>query len=250
MCIGIQALAIDRIEVMATDLEVDQNRTEVVRLIHQLLDDDKVRNARQEVARYESVATLNNSMALASRATVLRPMIYLGAARILDENAQFQLALAQQNWPAVQAILGPPPTFVFPPNPDPPRFSRFVDLAFGLRSSGRYLEVEFRVIAESRMAAISLAANLYHVDHHSWPPNLKSLLPDYLSAVPDDPFYATPHPVGYTIVNGRRPMVFCDTDGIPALSPPPTIPSFGWSNTTGIRQWRDITNWWQSTTTK
>jgi hypothetical protein len=251
VAIGIQALAVVRVETMVTDLQIDPNRAEVVKLIHELLDEQKSRDARQEMVRYERVGAIDESIALASQAAILRPMIYLGAARIVDDNDQFLLAVAQQNWPAFQAIFGPAPVSVFPvaSNPNlPPRFSRFPDLSFGLRSTSRYFQVEFRMTAECRMAAISLAANLYHVDHHSWPPDLKSLVPNYLPAVPDDPFYATPHPIGY--VNGRRPLLFCDTDGIPALSSPPTTPSFGWSTNTGNRQWRDITNWWQSPNAK
>jgi hypothetical protein len=247
--IGIQALAVERIEVLASNLQINSNRAEVIKLIHELLDEQKSSNARMEMARYECIRSFNESIALASHSTILRPMIYLGAARIVDGNAQFRLAIAQQNWPAVQAIFGPMPVSVFPITANsnlPPRFSRFADLSFGLRSSGRYLQVESRVTAESRMAAISLAANLYRADHHRWPPDLKSLVPIYLPAVPDDPFYATPHPIGYTIVNNSRPLVFCETDGVPSLSSPPAFPSFGWSNKTGNRQWRDITNWWQS----
>jgi len=251
VALGIQALAVLHIEVMAADFQMNPNRPEIIKLIHQLLDEQKDRNARQDMAQYECAEALDESLALASRATVLRPMIYLSAARIVDDNARFQFALTQKNWPAVEAIYGYVPVSVFPPvpNPDPqaPRFSRFADLSFSfLGYTGRYIQVEFRLTAELRMCAVSLAANLYHVDHNRWPPDLKSLVPEYLASVPEDPFYAVPHAIGYVIANSSRPLLFCDTDGVPSTTSPPTLPSFGWSNSTGNRQWRDVTNWWQS----
>jgi hypothetical protein len=249
VAIGIEALAVAHIEAMATDLQIDPNRAEVIKLIHQLLDERKSRDACREMVRYELVRALNESIALASHATILRPMIYLGTARIVDDNVQFQLAVAQQNWPAVRAMLiqGALSTLTSNRKPDPsaPRFSRFADLSFGLRSDERYVEIEFRVISQFRMAAISLAINLYHADHNRWPPDLNSLVPEYLPAVPDDPFYATPHPIGYIVVNGSRPLLFCETNGISSASSPPSLPVFGWNNNTGTRQWLDITNWWQ-----
>jgi hypothetical protein len=252
--IGIQALAVARIETIATDLQIDPNRAEVIKLIHQLLDEQKSRDACQEMVRYERVRALNESIALASHATILRPMIYLGTARIVDDNVQFQLAVAQQNWPAVKAMLiqGALSTLTSNRKSDPsaPRFSRFADLSFGLRSDERYVEIEFRVVSQFRMAAISLAANLYHADHNRWPPDLKSLVPKYLPAIPDDPFYPTPHPLGYIVLNGSRPLLFCETNGVPSASSPPSLPVFGWNNNTGARQWLDITNWWQSPTRK
>ena len=236
---------------MATDLQMNLNRPEIIELIHQLLDEQKSRDARQDMAHYECAEALDISLALASRATILRPMVYLGAARIMDDNARFQLALAQQNWPAVEAIYGYVPVSVFPPVPNPgpqaPRFSRFADLSFSARDSmSRYMQVEFRFTAELRMSAVSLAVNLYRADHNRWPPDLKSLVPEYLPSVPEDPFYAVPHSIGYVIVNGSRPLLFCDSNGAQSKSSPPTQPCFGWSNATGTRQWCDVTNWWQT----
>jgi hypothetical protein len=250
VALGIQGLADGRIKVMATDLQMSPNRPEIIKLIHQLLDEQKYRDARQDMARYECAEALDESLALASRATILRPMIYLGAARIMDDNARFQLALTQTNWPAVEAIYGqasiPVSPFGRSPDPHAPRFSRFADLSFGYPYNSFHVQVEFRFIAEMRMSAVSLAVNLYRADHNRWPPDLKSLVPEYLPSVPEDPFYAVPHSIGYVIVNGSRPLLFCDTDGVPSTSSPPTLPSFGWSNNTGNRQWCDITNWWQS----
>ena len=71
------------------------------------------------------------------------------------------------------------------------------------------------------MAAISLAVNMYRADHNHWPPDLNSLVPNYLAFVPDDPFYAIPHPIGYVVLHGSRPLAFCDSNGVPSASPPP-----------------------------
>ena len=254
VAIGIRALGIRDIEVMATDLQMNSNRPEVVKLIQMLLDEEKSRKARLSTVDYESVYGLEETLALASRATVLRPMIYLSAARVADVNTPLRLGVAQTNWPAAQTIYGqsalPAAPFSTTLDPRVPRLSRFADLSVGLRGSDRYLNTEFRILAEMRTAAISLAVNLYRADHQRWPADLKSLVPTYLPFVPEDPFYASPHPIGYMILNGSRPLLFFDTNGIPSLSSPPTKPSFDWDNFNGARQWCDITNWWQTPASK
>jgi len=252
VAIGIQALAIDSIQILATDIQLLPNRPAVTKLIRQLLDEKKARDARSEMARYEYLLVLDDAFMLADHSTVLRPMIDLGIARTIENITQFQNACLQTNWPAAQAILGQPPIIAFTvpalPDPNAPRSSRFVDLTFGFRSDDRYLLTEFRVSALARIAGVSLAVNLYHADHHRWPVNLQSLVPIYLQAVPDDPFYATPHPIGYMLFDGSRPLLFCDTSGTPLASSPPATPIFGWNNNTGTRQWCDVTNWWQKPT--
>ncbi len=47
-----------------------------------------------------------------------------------------------------------------------------------------------RGIANERMAAVGLAMRLYALDHGDWPEQLEELVPDYLPALPRDPFAA------------------------------------------------------------
>jgi hypothetical protein len=173
-------------------------------------------------------------------------MVYLSVARRVDEEATFKAVVRLRTWPAVTAALQQPQnpqTAIFPA-----RFSRFPDVTFGLHAPVlyRYIVIEFRVLSQMRTAAASLAINLYHADHHAWPPNLQSLVPEYLAKIPDDPFYATPYPIGYTLANPQRPLLYVDdVTGFGGKPQAPAVPVFGWNNFTGTRQWLDVTNWWQ-----
>jgi hypothetical protein len=91
-----------------------------------------------------------------------------------------------------------------------PRYSRwFVEP----HSTERYFETRFRVTAERRMAATSLAVQLFRADHGRWPAALDELAPKYLPAVPLDPFKVD-QPIGYNVFRGAlpdgrdRPMLF------------------------------------------
>src|SRR5439155_3042658 len=77
-------------------------------------------------------------------------------------------------------------------------------------SLNRAALTDFRVSAERRFAAVSLAARLYALDHAGrYPPSLNALVPDYLPALPADPFAADGRAVGYLIAeNGKRPIVY------------------------------------------
>ena len=55
-----------------------------------------------------------------------------------------------------------------------PRYSRWFGSDVHL---DRYLETSFRVTGERRMAAVSLAAQLFRADHARWPSTLDELVP-------------------------------------------------------------------------
>ena len=54
-----------------------------------------------------------------------------------------------------------------------------------------------RSICMRRMAAIALAVRLYELDHGLRPDGLADLVPDYINAIPTDPFSAQARPLGY-----------------------------------------------------
>lgn len=60
-----------------------------------------------------------------------------------------------------------------------------------LPSLSRLLAALKRGVAYERMAAVGLAMRLYAIDHGDWPDELERLVPDYLPALPRDPFAAT-----------------------------------------------------------
>lgn len=77
-----------------------------------------------------------------------------------------------------------------------------------------------------RMAAVSLAVSLYRNDHGEYPPNLAALAPQYLPAVPVDPFSRTKQPLQYAVIDGKRPMVgSVGLDGVDASLPQLGLPS-------------------------
>jgi hypothetical protein len=121
----------------------------------------------------------------------------------------------------------------------------------------RLSEQDTRLLAERRMAAVSLAAQLYRVDHAGrWPRKLDELVPAYLPASPVDPFRADGGPLSYLITKNtgdgaERPLVYSvSSDGVentqakPAIVPPE--PLYSWvsrSSAGGAEspdQWRDL----------
>ncbi len=59
------------------------------------------------------------------------------------------------------------------------------------------LDLFHRLVARRRMAAIALAIRLYEIDHGKRPADLTLLVPDYLPAVPVDPFAPDSAPLRY-----------------------------------------------------
>jgi hypothetical protein len=53
-------------------------------------------------------------------------------------------------------------------------------------------EASRRVQADQRCALVALAAERYRRDHGRWPASLDQLAPDYLKAVPADPYDGKP----------------------------------------------------------
>jgi hypothetical protein len=106
-------------------------------------------------------------------------------------------------------------------------------------------------MAMRRMAAVSLAANLFHFDHARWPANLTELSPDYLSSTPVNPFIPGNMPLGYLIAQPasgvERPLVYCDIYNAIAFNPPPAKPSLNWDyESRNNRKWIDISTRWST----
>jgi hypothetical protein len=98
----------------------------------------------------------------------------------------------------------------------------------------RVVQTEFRMTLLRRMTALSLAANLYRRDTGNWPENLDALVPEYLPAVPVDPYDPTDAALRYKIVDGRRPIVYsvgenAALDGEPTAFAP--LPVYTWEST-------------------
>jgi hypothetical protein len=128
----------------------------------------------------------------------------------------------------------------------------------GIRANhSAVIEQDMRLLAERRMAAVSLATRLYRIDHAGqWPRKLDELVPKHLPAVPRDPFRADGGPLSYFVTKNpadraERPVVYhVSSDGVdetPANgSTLPPEPTYSWtsSRTPGRPnapdQWRDL----------
>jgi hypothetical protein len=60
-----------------------------------------------------------------------------------------------------------------------------------------FLKGEFSVLARRRAAAVGIAIAMFEADHGRAIKDLAELVPNYLPAVPDDPFVDPPQPLGY-----------------------------------------------------
>lgn len=110
----------------------------------------------------------------------------------------------------------------------------------------RIIQLRFRMVADRRMTAVSLAAQLYRADHHrQWPTKLNELVPKYLPAVPQDPFRKDGGAIGYQIIphgwidGDNRPVLFVDS-GVD-YGPEPD-PQYAWYShgKIPIRNYRDL----------
>jgi hypothetical protein len=115
----------------------------------------------------------------------------------------------------------------------------------------RYLERYFRNLAERRITAVALACQLFRIDHAHWPERLEQLVPDYLTAIPLDPYHSDGRPTGYVVLKGKLPdggdraLVYYDAGD--AEAPIPDEPMYRWQyderfghGSDAIRQYRDL----------
>lgn len=115
-----------------------------------------------------------------------------------------------------------------------------------------------RGLAERRMAAMSLACQLYRRDKGSWPAKADDLVPAYLPAVPLDPADGK-SPLGYVLVarglpdGGDRPLVYSREESPGGLAYRTDEPQYGFyvddgsnnaaRNRVKAGQFRDVARW-------
>ena len=239
-------------------------------LIAELLDDGAA--ASQIVGGYAGERALFHHLMeqLGERTPLLRPMWKLDAARAVDPYEALIEAASQPNvWAAGASLAAAAPRMpgpakvpvspFVPPAPAPAPaarqpldYTRVLSSSYmsGMASGGRAIEQHLRVVAERRLAAVNLAAQLYRAEHGRWPAAIESLVPDYLPEVPADPMAVGGGRLRYLLVpggvpGGDRPIVYhagrngvYDTQNPPRL---PNVPLYGWTN--GADEWRDLSRW-------
>ena len=129
--------------------------------------------------------------------------IFSGARALLEDYDGWIRGAALPSWPAAAALV----------RAERPRPEPFLVIYMG-PSLRRVFLLEYETEAERHAAAIAIACRLYADDHEGkWPPDLPALVPDYLPAIPCDPFDAKLRPMKY--LPGNPPAIYSiSIDGI------------------------------------
>jgi hypothetical protein len=256
---GVEALACNTAQIVAPGLRLSDKTTRqhARALIADLLDEEASWRGFASCFPMERLAGADYLATRAAGYWAIKPLADLEQMR---DNHFFTVALQaarQRNKPQAQRILSQihledPFTIRLngfsssPPPATMPRYSRWflgwtggLDLAF---------ETQFRVIAERRAAAISLAVQLYRADHGHRPARLEDLVPQYLPALPADPFHDDNRPFGYVIKpqglpdGTGRPMITYDAgpDDPSAISEEPMYSIRQGAHGQVFRQYRDL----------
>lgn len=241
--VGIDALAMDRIIIIAPELTVapdaegatpatapvlpatapaalrrPASRRQVRELIAELLDEAEQGQALRRAVSAERVMQVDTSAWATGNLWLLRPMFDLDARRMVRNNEAMHEAARQPDLPAAKAAYArrrparptpkPKPVPAFPggpAKPNPVSFPTMMSTALDF-AGDRAIERDLRMRTERRMAAVALAVRLYRLDHGgAWPASLQELVPRYLPAVPLDPLAAGDKPLGYVILKGALP---------------------------------------------
>jgi hypothetical protein len=251
--VGIDALACHTIQLIAPDLVVEDKQ--IRPLIDRLLEDHQNSAVFRRAWLNERILTIHWYAKNAKRNWFLSPLADRDAVRILPRFDIFLPAADCTNFVDAQNMLDkyhrdhPPQAmrFVigFPTQTIVPRYSRWyysdVDLT-------PWFDRNFRVIAERRITAVSLACQLYRAKNGHFPESLEQLVPEFLPAIPKDPFFADGRPIGYTIkslpapLKGPRPFLYFDPGGGDFV--PKAEPIYDWYalpvSGPQVRQYRDI----------
>ena len=238
MSIGFRGLAYDGLERITPTLDIAEkgagdplltgpaSRAQVSTLIEALLDEAECRQAAVRAMHFERMSQIEDAQMflsgrwgpfggppllgkLAPHLLLLRPAWVLDTAFMGEWTTQMANAMVAANWPAAAAHI-------------PAEVTRRSEIeeAIHLPSSillpslERAVRLSFRALATRRMTATALAIRLYEVDHGRRPGALDELVPDYLPALPRDPYAADDRPIGYA-PNAPPPVLYClNLDGV------------------------------------
>lgn len=268
VAMAVDSVACNQIQSMAPGLRLDSSATtrpathdKVRQLIEQLLDENAVAQGLQRSLRIEQLISIDYPRFMSQHTWVIRPLAHREAIRSTRYMASVIDATSCTTWPQAKKTLDQIPfdrssgpncgsiAALVSPADGVPRFSRWFNTG-GLAVSA-CLERHFRALAERRATAISLACQLYRHDYRRWPDRLDQLVPNYLYALPPDPFRTDHQTFGYLTLktnlpgHADRPLICFDAG--PDVGPPDK-PSYSWQvaqNASApqlnvIRQYRDL----------
>jgi hypothetical protein len=142
----------------------------------------------------------NSKKAQAILGYLLSPQIYGDGRLMLDQTTNVLKAAQAPDWPTSQARMA-----ALPDLKGKRRFGH-VMLSILMPAFERAVTQDFRLLTDKRLTALMLACRRYAVDHGGkFPDKLDDLVPNYLPAIPADPF-ATGAPLRYR--GGANPVVY------------------------------------------
>lgn len=209
--IGLEAMACNAVEQVAPDLQIGSGgattmrvatRQQVLGLIADLSDDmEFVHDARRgwQGERMQVLDTTRTTspfspFSLSNLPFWPKPAFELDGVRCAGNMDRCAAASSQPNWPAARLML--PPTH---PS-DESQLEAFSTMLSGILEGAvsRAVEQDFRALVDRRGSALRLAIRLYQIDHAGAFPNaLTELVPNYLPAVPIDPYAADGRAMSY-----------------------------------------------------
>jgi len=167
---------------------------------------DTAERVRSGQIPLSTLTTWPGSGALAAirnfRLGMVAPSFYVSdEIELLEAMGRHVEASKARTYPAALAALRKRPATSDPGERGP--------LARALWPSFRRIhKIRYRVVARQRLAATALAMRLYEPDHGARPPaRLQELAPQYLPAVPDDPFAPDGRAVRY-LPDADRPLLY------------------------------------------
>ncbi len=133
---------------------------------------------------------------------IFKPHWLVDQCRLTEELSAFAKAPATTGFDDVCKLIPPAPPrgSVIAIRTKPIRY-------FLLPAFKRSVEIHYQLIADRRMAATAIAIRLYESQNGRLPHRLSELVPDYLPAVPIDPFSPTGAPIGY-LPEAQRPRLY------------------------------------------
>lgn len=271
--IGVGAIAADAAQQIVPTARLDRSpgatpatSAQFRALTAALLDERQTGQWMEDALRSTRVTMLETLRQQAADTWAIRPLADRTAVRWLrDFDALLKAAEHGHAEPARrlrQLKNARPASFSILPGPGDyenrvvPRYSRWFE-EYDPLNLARSLEQHYRVSAERRATAVIVAVRLYRHDHGRWPDDAAALVPNYLDALPADPFRSDGAPIGYVLLRGAlsdggdRPMVYFELgEGDEELID--TEPMYGWqsyydrrTHRSGheIRQYRDVSYW-------
>jgi hypothetical protein len=177
----------------SSDPAADPLAGECRALITYLLDEPAWRAGALRSLRTERAVVVGWFQAAGETSFWARPSLARGAVKWLDGCESVLAAATCRDYPGANTVLAALPRATSPAG----RAASEQPMEGLLQIMPQFIGKEFCILAERRCAAVALALALYAADHNGdLPASLRTLVPDYLPAVPADPF-TTGRPLGY-----------------------------------------------------